>query len=177
MQFATEHLYESYLNHLEKQRKASALERRTELFALTENEEWRALNFETCGNGEAIGKSYYYLQKVLVKEDFKGEQHENFVGYAMNRYLEPDRRYMAQRKMLMQKVRNEKLNNHLERIASLAKMGERDEDKVLLALLPLWTNNVNAENIPAGLYDKINDWMENTRSSAVKKLWIKTLNK
>jgi hypothetical protein len=56
-------------------------------------------------------------------------------------------------------------------------MGERDEDKVLLALLPLWTNNVNAENIPDGLYDKINDWMENTRSSAVKKLWMKTLNK
>jgi hypothetical protein len=175
MQFATEHIYESYSNHLEKQRKASAQNRRAQLFALTESDEWRALNFETCGNGEAIGRSYFYLQKILAKEDSDGKQIEMFLGYAMNRYLEPELRFIAQRKILMHSVKKEKLSGHLERTPSWAKMGERDEDKVLLALLPLWSNDVASTDIPTGLNDALSEWLENTRSTAVKKLWMKTI--
>lgn len=176
MQFSTEHLYESYQLNTKKQRKQLALERRMQLFALTESEEWRTVNFETCGNGEAIRKSYFYLQKIMVKEDVDGKNMETFFSYALNRYLEPSRRYMAQRNILMQPVKKENLVSHLERTPSWAKMGEHNEEKVLLALMPLWANHVDNESLPMVLNEKLNEWMENTNSTAIKKLWRKTVS-
>jgi hypothetical protein len=177
MHFSTEHLFDSFLSHVANERQGSADERRMQLFMLTENEEWRALNFETCGNGESLSKSYYYLQRILVKEDAKGEKTQQFYSYALSRYLEPGRRYLAQREELMRTVKKERLSNQLERVPSLAKMGERDEDKILLALVPLWSNRVKGEDIPLSLSNKIEDWLENNRSTAVKKLWLKTSKK
>jgi hypothetical protein len=175
MQFATEHIYESYLSHKENQRNKASLERRMQLFELTESEKWRSLNFETCGNGESIGKSYYYLQKILASEDTDGLEVSRFLNYATSRYLEPTLRYMAQRKMLMQNVQSEKLNAHLERVPLWAKMGERDEEKLLLSMMPLWTNQIKENQIPSVLNQKINEWLENNRNTAIKRLWIKTL--
>jgi len=174
MRFSIEHLFESYLIHLEMKRIGSAEERRTHLFTLTESEDWRALNFETCGNGEAIGKGYYYLQRVLVKEDVSGAKLDDFFRYAYSRYNEPIRMYGTQRNLLLNPVGKEKLSAHFERIPSLAKMGQRDEDKVLLALLPLWANDSRGDKIPAVLEENILEWLENTRNSAVKKLWERT---
>ena len=134
------------------------------------------MNFETCGNGEALGRSYYFLQRILAVEDSTGQHFKEFFNYAYNRYAEPERMYKLQRALLMTEVPNNKLTAHLERIPSLAKMGQRDEDKVLLALLPLWSNE-NLNDIPVPLRETLNGWLENTRSSAVKKLWMYTQNK
>lgn len=176
MQFSTEHLFESHLLHKSKSKEASAKERRTQLFELTENINWRVLNFETCGNGDAIGRSYFYLQRILSKEDSKGILFQDFTRYAFNRYAEPERMYLGQRQTLLQPVKREQLAALFERTPSLAKMGQRDEDKVLLALLPIWSNEHNGK-LPAQLEGKITDWLENTRNTAVKKLWLQTQSK
>ena len=81
--------------------------------------------------------------------------------------------YMLQRNMLITPVKRDRLSTLLERAPSLAKMGQRDEDKVLLALLPIWAND-RAEKIPVLLEGKIQEWLENTRNNAVRKLWNKT---
>lgn len=172
MEFSTQHIYENYIHHRNNKRKAGAEKRREQLFSLTENEQWRALNFETCGNGLAISKSYYFLQRVLAVEDEGGEKFQEFINYAYNRYAEPERMYLLQRDILMQPVKRDSLSSLLERTPSLAKMGDRDEDKVMLALLPLWANNF--DELPKQLEERINEWIENTRNSAVKKLWVTT---
>jgi hypothetical protein len=176
MHFATEHLFESYIYFTQNKKQNSAIARKKQLFDLIGNEEWRAMNFETCGNGEALGRSYYFLQRILAVEDSTGNHFKEFFNYAYNRYAEPERMYKLQRALLMTEVPNNKLTAHLERIPSLAKMGQRDEDKVLLALLPLWSNE-NLNDIPVPLRETLNGWLENTRSSAVKKLWMYTQNK
>lgn len=176
MQFSTEHLFESYLNHKSQKLTGAADQRRTELFELTSNDTWRQLNFETCGNGEALSKSYYFLQCVLAAEDTKGEKLEHFIEYAYNRYAEPMRMYELQRELLLQPAKRNELKAFFERTPSLAKMGTCDEDKVLLALLPLWSNEPQ-KSIPTVLENKINDWLENSRNSAVKKLWGMTKEK
>ncbi len=194
MRYATKHLFQSYLsqqtaemenrlaaifenktNESQKSIKLklnhSALNRRTELFQLTEDEVWRKLNFETCGNGEALGKSYYYLQRILVREDSTGAEFQKFIAYAVDRYAEPERMYRLQKDLLRKPVKREKLSVHFERIASLSKMGENVEEKVLLSLLPLWSNEPQENIIPVELDKKVKDWLENSRSTAVKKLW------
>jgi hypothetical protein len=176
MQYTTEHLYESFLLHTRKKHNRLALERRIQLFTLAESEEWRSVNFETCGNGESISKSYYYLQKILVTEDLDGEKLETFFSYAINRYLEPGRRYMSQRNTLMCPINKEKIATHLERTPSLSKMGERTEDKILLALIPIWANEVKSENIPYAFNEKMDEWLNNSRDKTIKLLWKKTFN-
>jgi hypothetical protein len=176
MHFSTEHIFESYLNHKTNKRSGAANQRRTELFELTCNDAWRQLNFETCGNGEALSKSYYFLQCVLAEEDTKGEKLNQFIEYAYNRYAEPMRMYELQRDLLLQPVKRDEIKAFFERTPSLAKMGSRDEDKVLLALLPLWSNEPQ-KSIPSILENNIEDWLENSRNSAVKKLWSMTKEK
>jgi hypothetical protein len=176
MHYSAEHLFESYTSHLQSGQKNTAANRKEQLFALVENQQWRSLNFETSGNGEALGKSYYFLQRILAKEDTNGNRFQDFIKYAYNRYDEPQKMYISQRDTLMQPVGRNKLSALFERTPSLAKMGERDEDKVLLALLPLWVNECQSE-IPLQLQEKIQDWLENTRSTAVKKLWQQTKSK
>jgi len=173
MHFSTEHLFASYLNHKSEKRSCAAEQLRAELFELTSNDAWRLLNFETCGNGETLSKSYYFLQRVIALEDTKGEKLEHFIGYAYNRYAEPMRMYELQRELLMQPAKRDELKAFFERTPSIAKMGTRDEDKVLLALLPLWSNDPQS-TLPAVLENKINDWLENSRNSALKQLWVKT---
>jgi len=63
-----------------------------------------------------------------------------------------------------------------ERAPSLAKMGESDDDKILLALLPIWSNKPQG-SIPAVLQDKIDKWIENSNNSSLKKLWKHTEQK
>ncbi len=174
MYFTTEYLFESFTRHLSSNRKGAATERRNQLFALVENEEWRAINFETCGNGEALGKSYYYLQKIVAKEDETGDKMNDFITYAINRYLEPDRMYLAQRKLLSTPTKKEDLTAFFERVPSLAKMGEHNEDKVLLALLPFWSNDKQENDSFPILEEKIEEWLENSDNTAIKKLWLKT---
>ena len=72
----------------------------------------------------------------------------------------------------MRPVKRDRLCSLLERTPSLDKMGERDEDKVMLVLLPLWANNFDEQ--PKQLEERISEWIENTRNSAVKKLWVTT---
>jgi hypothetical protein len=176
MHFSSEHLFESYLNHCIAKRSNAAEARKVELFDLVGNESWRKLNFETCGNGEALSKSYYFLQRILSLEDSQGEQFSNFIAYAYNRFAEPMRMYELQRNILLEPVERDQLRGVLERTAFIAKMGERDDDKVLLALLPLWSNNPE-DSMPQLLENKIEDWLENSRNSAVKKLWVLTKQK
>jgi hypothetical protein len=176
MHFSTEHLFESYLFHRKAKRVAAASARRVELFDLVCNESWRKINFETCGNGESLSMSFYFLQRILALEDKKGEQFNDFIAYAYNRFAEPMSFYFLQRNILMQKAKKDELMVLFERSSSLAKMGERDDDKVLLALLPLWSNDPQG-SIPSMLDKKIEDWLENSRNSAVKKLWGQTKQK
>jgi hypothetical protein len=176
MHFSTEHIFESYLNHRNAKRFGASNTRRVELFDLVGNESWRQINFETCGNGESLSMSFYFLQRILALEDPKGEQVNNFIAYAYNRYAEPLRMYELQRKLLLQPVKHKELKALFERTPSLAKMGERNEDKVLLAMLPLWSNEPQG-SIPIILENKVSEWLENTRNSAVKKLWIQTKQK
>jgi hypothetical protein len=82
MHFSTEHLFESYLNHRAAKRMAAANERKVELFNLVGNESWRQLNFETCGHGESLSDSLYFLQRILALEDTKGEHFNDFIAYA-----------------------------------------------------------------------------------------------
>jgi hypothetical protein len=72
----------------------------------------------------------------------------------------------------MRPVKRDRLCSLLERTPSLDKMGERDEDKVMLVLLPLWANNFDEQ--PKQLEERISEWIENTRNSAVEKLWVTT---
>lgn len=176
MHYSTEHLYDSYVNHLKENRKNAAEIRRNQIFELIENNEWRALNFESSGNGEALGKSYYFLQRILSREDEKGDRFNDFIAYAYNRYAEPERMYKLQRNTLITPVKRDRLSALFERTPSLAKMGQRDEDKVLLALLPIWTND-REEKIPLQLESQILEWLENTRNTAIRKLWNKTIYK
>jgi hypothetical protein len=176
MHFSTEHLFESYLFHRKAKRVAAASARRVELFDLVCNESWRKINFETCGNGESLSMSFYFLQRILALEDKKGEQFNDFIAYAYNRFAEPMSFYFLQRNILMQKAQKDELMALFERSSSLAKMGEHDDDKVLLALLPLWSNDPQG-SIPSMLDKKIEDWLENSRNSAVKKLWVQTKQK
>lgn len=177
MQFSTEHIFESYLAHKAHNRLGSATQRRNQLFALTENESWRAINFETCGNGDAIGRSYLYLQKILSKEDSKGEKFHDFLSYAINRYADPEKMYKNQRDILTRPVKKERLPALLERTNSLAKMGQKDDDKIVLSLFPLWANNPDGVEIPDALRDKVAEMVENSRDTAIKKLWDITINK
>ena len=176
MHFSIEHIFESHVHHERNNRKAASEDRIAQLFELIENEKWRALNFETCGNGEALGKSYYFLQRILVKRDVEGKRFQDFMNYAFNRYAEPEKMYVLQRNILMEPVKANQLSMLLERTPSLAKMGERDEDKLLLAFLPIWSNELKGV-LPAHLQERIHDWLENTRNNAVKKLWTQTLAK
>ncbi len=176
MHFSTEHLFESYSYHLNANRIATSNNRRNQLFEIARNEEWRKLNFEICGNGEAIAKSYYFLQRILAIEDSDGKSFDEFINFTISRYAEPMRMYLLQREILLKPVKREKLKSLLERAPSLAKMGERDEDKVLLAILPLWCNETQ-ESIPTILSKKIEEWVENSRNTAVKKLWQQTQNR
>jgi hypothetical protein len=176
MHFSTSHIFESYLNHRNTKRFAAAKRRRDELFDLLGNDSWRKLNFETCGNGESLSMGFYFLQRILAHEDAKGEYFNDFITYTYNRYAEPIQMYDLQRNILMQKVKKDELNAIFERTPSLAKMGERNDDKVLLALLPLWSNDP-VTSIPPILENKIEDWLENSHNSAVKKLWVQTKQK
>lgn len=176
MHFSTEHLFESYVHHRKANRLGAANARKVELFDLIGNETWRQINFETCGNGEALSKSLYFLQRILALEDVKGEQFSNFIAYAYNRYAEPLRMYDLQRAVLMQSVKKDELKSLFERTPSLAKMGERDEDKALLAMLPLWSNEPQA-SIPIILENELSDLLEHSHNSAVKKLWEQTKQK
>lgn len=176
MKFGTEHLYESYVIHRHKEKKQITQKRRNQLFELTENDGWRSLNYITCGNGEPIKKSYYYLQKITSHEDSKGEKINEFFEYGLNRYLEPERMYVKQHQTLSKVVPANELQKHLEKTPDLAKMGENDEERILLALLPIWSNSM-IEKIPTNLEKQIEEWMENNRSSAITKLWEITRNK
>lgn len=176
MHFSTEHLFESYLFHRKAKRIGAANARRVELFELVSDDSWRQVNFETCGNGESLSMSFYFLQRILALEDPNGEQLNNFVRYTYNRYAEPLRMYELQRNILMQPSKKDKIKAVLERTPSLAKMGESDGDKVLLALLPLWSNDPQP-SIPQSLENKIDDWLENSHNSAIKKLWGQTKQK
>ena len=176
MHFSTAHIFESYLNHRKAKRSAAANARRVDLFKLVSNESWRLMNFETCGNGESLSMSFYFLQCILALEDPNGEQLNNFVGYAYNRYAEPLRMYELQRNLLMQSAKKDNIKALLERTPLLAKMGESNEDKVLLALIPLWSNDPQS-TIPLLLENKIDDWLENSLNPAVKKLWEQTKQK
>jgi len=173
MHFSTEHIFESYLNHRHANRFNTAAARRKALFNLVEDNSWRELNYETCGNGESISKSYYFLQRILALEDSNGKHLNDFISYTYKRYAEPLRMYESQRRQLLHPQRKNQIKDFLERTPSLAKMGERDEDKVLLALIPLWSNDAQ-DIIPTHLENNINQWLENTRNSAVKKLWERT---
>ena len=176
MHYSTSHIFESYLNHRAAKRIAAANARKVELFGLVSNELWRQLNFETCGNGESLSMSFYFLQRILALEDAKGEHFNNFISYTFNRYAEPMRMYELQRNLLMQKVKKDQVKALFERTPSIAKMGERDDDKVILALLPLWSNDTQS-SIPSILDNKIEDWLENSRNSALKKFWGMTKEK
>jgi hypothetical protein len=176
MHFSTEHVFESYLHHRGDKRLGAAEKRRNEMVEMTSDESWRRLNFETCGNGEALAKSFYFLQRVLALEDSKGEHFDNFMSYAYNRFAEPMRMYELQRKLLIEPVGKNQVKALLERTPSLAKMGERDEDRLLLAMIPLWSNDPQGPMSPA-LENIIADWLGNTRNSAVKKLWNRTLER
>ena len=176
MHFSTDHIFESYLNHRKANRLGAANARKVELFDLVGNETWRQINFETCGNGEALSKSFWFLQRILALEDAKGAQFINFIAYAYNRYAEPLRMYDLQRDILMQSVKKDELKTLFERTPSLAKMGERDEDKALLAMLPLWSNEPQA-SIPIILENELSDLLEHSHNSAVKKLWEHTKQK
>ena len=176
MYFSTDHIFESYLNHRKANRLGAANARKVELFDLVGNETWRQINFETCGNGEALSKSFWFLQRILALEDVKGAQFSNFIAYAYNRYAEPLRMYDLQRDILMQSVKKDELKTLFERTPSLAKMGERDEDKALLAMLPLWSNEPQA-SIPIILENELSDLLEHSHNSAVKKLWEHTKQK
>ena len=176
MHYSTSHIFESYLNNRAAKRIAAANTRKVELFDLVSNELWRQLNFETCGNGESLSDSFYFLQRILTVEDTKGDHLNDFISYAYNRYAEPMRMYGLQRNILMQRVKKDEFKALLEHTSSLAKMGERADDKVLLALLPLWSNDPQS-SIPSMFDNKIEDWLENSRNSAVKKLWTQTKQK
>jgi len=176
MHFSTEHLFESYSHHFATNRIAATSNRRNQLFDLTRNEIWRKLNFEICGNGEAIAKSYYFLQRILAIEDSDGKSFDDFINFTISRHSEPMRMYLLQREILIKPAKREELSSLFERIPSLAKMGERDDDKVLLALLPLWSNELQ-ESLPSVLNERIDDWLDNTRNLTVKKLWQLTKQK
>jgi hypothetical protein len=176
MHFSTEHLFESYINHKSEKRPGAEDKRRAELFELTTNDRWRQLNFEVCGNGEALYKSYYFLQRVLAIEDTKGEKFDDFICYAYNRYSEPMRMYDLQRELLLQPVKKIDLKTLFERTPALAKMGKGVNEKALLAMLPLWANE-SQEPIPSILVNKVADWVENSQNSAIKNLWNQTKQK
>lgn len=176
MHFSTEHLFESYINHKREKRTGAAEKRRAELFELTDNNEWRQLNFEACGNGEALSKSYYFLQRVIALEDTIGEKLEHFIYYAYNRYAEPMRMYELQRELLLRPRKRDELKGFFELTPSLAKMGEGIKEKALLAMIPLWANESD-ETIPEILENKVMDWVENSQNSTVKQLWNHTRQK
>jgi hypothetical protein len=176
MNFGTEHIYESYVTSRKRKKKQPTERRRSQLFELAENDAWRSLNYITCGHGEPIKKSYYYLQKITSYEDATGEKLNDFFAYGLNRYLEPERMYVKQHRELSSVVPAHELQKHLEKTPALAKMGENDEERILLALLPLWANTSNV-TIPQNLEKQIEEWMENNRSSAITKLWKITRNK
>jgi hypothetical protein len=73
-------------------------------------------------------------------------------------------------------INKEKIATHLERTPSLSKMGERTEDKILLALIPIWANEVKSENIPYAFNEKMDEWLNNSRDKTIKLLWKKTFN-
>lgn len=176
MHFSAEHLFESYSNHRSDNRQNAAKKRHSELFALANNEDWRLLNFEICGNGEGVSKSYYYLQRILALEDTKGDKLNDFIGYAYNRYAEPIKMYEVQREILINPVKQEQVKKLLERTPSLAKMGAGVKEKALLAMIPLWVNASEEKN-PTILENKVTDWVENARNSAIKMLWDQTKQK
>lgn len=174
MSFTSEHLYENYLHQLKANKTNQASHRRNQLFSLGTDESWRSVSFTTSGNGDAIKRSYYFLQKITVQEDVDGARLEDFFNYSLNRYLEPQKMYEDQRMTLKKPIKKDAFFDHLEKTPALAKMGEKDEERILLALLPMWSNTHEIE-IPASYRQAIDKWMENNRSTAVKKLWQQTL--
>lgn len=174
MQYGADHLYESYQVCLAHKQSAGAKERRDQLFGLIKQPAWRALNFEIAGNGYAVAKSYAYAQRILSKEDAEGARMSEFLEYALNRHTEPSVRYMEQRKQLSSQVKPGQLDRHLERVPSLARMGTRAEEKIMLAMLPLWVNQSRVQPLPTALKDQVASWLETTNSPILKKLWEKS---
>jgi len=171
MHFATDHLYESYQAHFKEKRKDAFENRSRQLFALVKEEKWRALNFEICGNGHVLGRSYQYVQRLLLQEDITGSRMQEFFQYAYHRHEEPARRYIEQRNELTRPVATKELPTHFERVPALAQMGARADDKVMLALLPLWVNRRAGHPIPAALEAQVSSWLETSRNTALIKLW------
>lgn len=86
------------------------------------------------------------------------------------------RMYRRQLDALTEQVSRAQLPIHPERAASLAKMGEREDEKIMLALLPLWVNEPIGD-MPASLSKSVEHWLENTRNPAMRKLRVMTRDK
>jgi len=178
MRYATDHLYESYRNHNNVLQNSTALKRADEILKLVDDKDWRSLNFVTTGNGESLGRGYYYMQKILSEDDNDGHSKKKVFEYALMRHLEPKRLLIKQREMMIQPIVRDKLVTHIERIPQLANIGTRPTEKVLYALLTLWANEPDIDNeLNMNTTKTIETWLELSQSSALNKLWAFTKNR
>jgi hypothetical protein len=171
MRFTTDYLYESYCYHIKYKRIEKAKKRESQLLSLLNNEKWKSLNFETCGNGEGISNGYNYLQLIIARNDIFGEQLSDFLEYSINRIIVPSAQYLKLRDLLKQSVKRNQQSDHLFKTASVTKIGKSEEYKLLLAIMPFWYNKINSDKIPPILNDQIEKWVENSKTTAYKKLW------
>ncbi len=171
MRYTNDHLFESFNKNQELEQHRTADERCKQLFEIMNNDDWRKISFDACGNGDAIGNGYFYMQKIVAQKDKKGEKINEMFNYAINRYYEPEVKFENQRQVLLRPAKQEKLHQHLERVSTMAKMGLSFDEKILLALLTLWANDSKAQQLPCELIETIEEWLKYVQSTPIKKLW------
>jgi hypothetical protein len=117
-----------------------------------------------------------FLQHILAKDDATGQYLQDFMRYTYNRYGESMHMYRRQLDLLSQQVGRDRLSKLLVNTPSLAKMEEHDEERVMLVILPLWSNDPRG-GIPTSLSKNVENWLDNTKSTVLKKLWHLTRTK
>ncbi len=157
---------------LEQGRAGEASKRGDAILALVEDEAWRALCFQACGNGAPLQRAIRHAQDVVRARDRAGSERERMLRFARWRHDEPHRLYMAQRDRLRTPVGDSKAQRaHLEGVVQLARMGSRPRDRVMLALTALWAQARRPQEPPQALKKAMGRWLEEAREPALDKLW------
>jgi hypothetical protein len=172
MAHAVPHLAACRSRALEQGRANEASKRGDAILSLVEDEAWRAQCFQACGNGAPLQRAIRHAQDVVRARDQAGSERERMLRFARWRHDEPHRLYLAQRDCLRAPVADAKvLRAHLEHAVSLARMGARPRDRVMLALTALWAQARWPQEPPQAMKKAVDRWLEEAREPALHKLW------
>jgi hypothetical protein len=173
MAYAIPHLYSEW-RKLGPEKPGERKRRQEQILALTDDQKWRELNFDTLGNGEALRVAYTRSHELLLRDTtgaLDSTLQKRLLHYTLQIHEEPLKLYARQLEKLKAPhtlgVPKEEL---LGRILQIAKMGDSPIQKMLLIFLAVWSM-AEKPVLNQEFADAAKPWLEAARDKAVEKLW------